>query len=300
MPTCTFDGTSARSWHTCAGDSSLDNKYWLSETADAPDGSAYERVLDPPVMKQDVTYWLNQVIYDRRLFVVKNDEKGSSVRWRFAAINTAVEATTLRGRSHELVDGLLPQDELIRDSISQRDILIVSVGANDVVESVVRALGNPLSQDNLLSLFGSEVQKYIEKLVIRTKPARILVCMIYFPDEARTFGWANAALEFLDYNSRPQVLQDLIRTIYSQSTSNIQIDGSDVVPIPLFQVLDGKTSDDYAERVEPSASGGQKIANYLMVSAYVQRCELLLVLSLPFLQDVIETTPLGDALTDEI
>ena len=39
-----------------AGDSSLDNKYWFSSWADAVNG--YEDVLDPPVMKRDVCYWV--------------------------------------------------------------------------------------------------------------------------------------------------------------------------------------------------------------------------------------------------
>ena len=34
--------------------------------------------------------------------------------------------------------------------------------------------------------------------------------------------------------------------------------------MPLFNVLDGKCSDDYVARVEPSASGGKKMAEYLL------------------------------------
>ena len=34
--------------------------------------------------------------------------------------------------------------------------------------------------------------------------------------------------------------------------------------MPLFNVLDGKCSDDYVARVEPSASGGEKMAEYLL------------------------------------
>merc|ERR1712087_216414 len=36
--------------------------------------------------------------------------------------------------------------------------------------------------------------------------------------------------------------------------------GTEVVPFPLFVPLDGKTSADYVERVEPSAQGGRKMA----------------------------------------
>lgn len=46
--------------------------------------------------------------------------------------------------------------------------------------------------------------------------------------------------------------------------SRIQIPGCEVIPVPLFHVLDGKNSSDYVARVEPSASGGKKIAHYLL------------------------------------
>ena len=37
-----------------------------------------------------------------------------------------------------------------------------------------------------------------------------------------------------------------------------------VVAFPLFDVLDGKTSSDYEQRVEPSVTGGRKIAAALL------------------------------------
>lgn len=277
----------------CAGDSSLDNKYWFSDTADAPLGSGYARVLDPPLMKQDVTYWLNQVALEKRQLSVK-DKKVSTQR-RLAAINTAVEATTLQDRSTELVGGLLPQDKLIRDNISAEDILIVSIGANDVIENVSGTGDMSSFLDKLRSIFGLQVQEYIEKVVAKTIPAKILVCMIYFPDEAPTGSWANSALEILGYNSNPQELQNLIRDIYTESTSEIRIRGSsvDVIPVPLFQVLDGKNSNDYVQRVEPSPKGGRKLAELLLVSTKVKIDPVLLLnltnnLFLP--QDTIETT----------
>ena len=48
------------------------------------------------------------------------------------------------------------------------------------------------------------------------------------------------------------------------ATSQIQIDGTEVVPFPLFRVLDGKTSSDYCQRVEPSPQGGRKMAAALL------------------------------------
>lgn len=73
-------------------------------------------VLEPPISNADVTYWLNYHGIDER----RNQKYG--------AINTAVEATTLNSRTFRLH----PQDKFIRDNIQQDDVLIVSVGGNDI------------------------------------------------------------------------------------------------------------------------------------------------------------------------
>jgi len=97
-----------------AGDSSLDNKYWFNDSKAAV--GAYRDVLEPPISNADVTYWLNYHGIDER----RNEKYG--------AINTAVEATTLNSRTFRLH----PQDKFIRDNIQQDDVLIVSVGGNDI------------------------------------------------------------------------------------------------------------------------------------------------------------------------
>jgi len=99
-----------------AGDSSLDNKYWFNDTADAP--GPYGSLLQPAVSKQDVTYWLNALC--------EQDQSGR--RNRTSAINAAVEASTLNERTL----GLRPQDKFIRDNIQEDDVLVVSVGGNDI------------------------------------------------------------------------------------------------------------------------------------------------------------------------
>jgi len=47
-------------------------------------------------------------------------------------------------------------------------------------------------------------------------------------------------------------------------TRNISIPGTQVVPVALYHVLDGKHSRDYVARVEPSATGGSKMAQYIL------------------------------------
>ena len=101
-----------------AGDSSLDNKVWFNESHDAVNG--YESILRPPIMKADVTYWLNK-------FMAERGSAGGAAP--LAAVNTAIEATSLNDRA---CTRLLAQDRLIRDHIGRDDVLIVSVGGNDV------------------------------------------------------------------------------------------------------------------------------------------------------------------------
>lgn len=268
-----------------AGDSSLDNKYWFHESAEAV--GAYKEVLEPPRSKCDVTYWLNKVA------------ESSS---RMATINTAVEATTLNERTLRL----RPQDKFLRDNIREEDTLVVSIGGNDValspspctilnmlcllslplgcIENTTSCGAAPCNDcccgcgPSLLScgctcppcagyfrhLFGVRVEKYIQQLTSKTKPHKILVCMIYYPDENNVPSWANAALGALGYNKEPAKLQAMIRKTFQMATSNIRIPGSQVIPVPLYHVLDGKRSEDYVARVEPSAIGGRKMAEYIL------------------------------------
>lgn len=289
-----------------AGDSSLDNKYWFPDRDAAP--RVYRDVLHPPQSKKDVTYWLNVLCEQVGSSSSSSTTFPSSAasqqqRHRTMAINTAVEATTLNERSFRL----RPQDIFLRDNIQPDDLLVVSVGGNDVallpcpctiasILGLVLCLPKECTEKGCISctvpvddyccgcgpslcscvgacppclgynrhLFGTRVQKYIERLTSKTKPALILVCMIYYPDERNTPGWAGPALGALGYNRNPEKLQSLIRQAFQNATSNIQIPGSRVIPVPLFRVLDGKVTSDYIARVEPSPTGGRKMAEFLL------------------------------------
>ena len=120
-------------------------------------------------------------------------------------------------------------------------------------------------------LFGTRVQRYIEQLTSKVKPRKILVCMIYYPDETNVPSWANTALGALGYNSHPERVQLLIRKMFEEATSKIRCKGSEVIPIPLFVPLDGTRSEDYVARVEPSAIGGKRMAEYLLNVVHQQR-----------------------------
>jgi hypothetical protein len=252
-----------------AGDSSFDNKYWVPSsspfgeplTVDVPE--IYLAALERPTPKPDIAFWLNHFLGDSA-----------------TAINLAVEASTLRERN----DGLLDHDKFIRDNIGPEDILIVSIGANDIAlkptfGTICNMLllawltprcfleqGTALCFYYLKNLFKNQVNAYISRLVEKQKPRAVVVCMIYYPLEAHAGSqrsWADIPLKFLGYNRFPGRLQAAIKQMYELATKEIQILGVDVIPTALFEVLDGKNEDDYTARVEPSAEGGRKIAAHL-------------------------------------
>jgi len=142
-----------------AGDSSLDNKYWFNEQARAVNG--FERILNPPTMKLDVCYWLTGMTVllainsriDSLFFLSRLNLEALQRKESLWCVNTAVEATSLNSRPF---CSLLPQvfvwfifhlqtaikkcirllqDEFIRDTISEDDVLIVSIGGNDIALS---------------------------------------------------------------------------------------------------------------------------------------------------------------------
>lgn len=271
-----------------AGDSSLDNKYWFNDSREAV--GAYKEVLEPPTSVCDVTYWLNYLAVD-----------GSS-RPTIATINTAVEATTLNERTRRLrpqdqfLRDNIREDDTLVVSIGGNDVALAPtpctiINMFGLLSLPTTCIDNPVSCGavpcddcccgcgaSFLScgctlppcagyfrhLFGVRVEHYIRQLTSKTKPKKVLVCMIYYPDENLEPSWANKALGALGYNTNPAKLQAMIRTTFANATSNIRIAGTEVVAVPLFHVLDGKRSDDFVARVEPSAIGGRKMAEFIL------------------------------------
>ena len=91
-----------------------------------------------------------------------------------------------------------------------------------------------------------------------------MVCMLYFLDEKSTGSWADRTLTLLNYNTNPRKVQSLLRRLFILATSQITIPGCKVIPVPFFEALDGKDTIDYVQRVEPSASGGEKMASLIV------------------------------------
>jgi len=248
------------------GDSTLDNKYWLpSKTQPAING--YEAFLRPPRSKPDVAYHINCEMAARSK--------------RAAAINAAVEEATLIERSGS---SMLPQDEFVRDHLGPDDVLVVSCGGNDIalrptlptVLSMISLLLTPKwmiehspwvpGMSHFIHLFKTETSAFVEKLTARCKPRCVVLCMLYYLDEASPAGgsWADRTLSILRYNQDPSKLQLVTRRIFECATSQARPDGvSNVIALPWYSVLDGKDTADYVQRVEPSSRGGEKMASLL-------------------------------------
>ena len=92
--------------------------------------------------------------------------------------------------------------------------------------------------------------------------------MIYYPDEVADGSWADATLSALNYNKAPDKLQLLIRKIFILATQAISLPGVEVIGVPLFVPLDGKDTTSYSQRVEPSASGGEKMARLIHMALH--------------------------------
>lgn len=283
-----------------AGDSSLDNKFWLSKEKNRPAVNGYETILNPTRMVPDVAYFLNKVLSDSNttnseVIDLTNEDKVETASRRsrqsktklndprYIAINAAIEESTLGARQN---GKLLPQDEFVKRNITERDILVVSVGGNDIalrptlttawnallmnycnsLESLESAPLTAWGVPHFLHLFRDQVRDFVTTLLGPVKPKKVVICMIYYPDEAMTSSWADRTLGALGYNSDPRRLQAAIRQIFIHGTSKIQIEGVQVVPFPMFESLDGKDSIDYVQRVEPSGKGGEKLARSLLAA----------------------------------
>jgi len=210
-------------------------------------------------------------------------------------VNAAVEESTLGQRVD--VDGarLLPQDEFLRDHVAENDIVVVDVGGNDVAlrptkwtginmamliylscTPIIRwcswafapytgcYFGFPLGIGYFVNMFKNKTSAYIEKLIEKRKPKKVIVCMLYYLDESPSGGWADHVLGLLGYDKNPAKLQAVIKRVFQLGTSKIQLPGVEVVPFPLFEALDGKDPADYVQRVEPSVQGGSKMAEALL------------------------------------
>lgn len=246
------------------GDSSLDNKFWLPDRwLQAVNG--YEAALEPAIARPDVARLMNLEVLLRGM--------------PYVVVNAAVEESTIAERA----GGLIPQDQFVRDNMRQGDVVVASVGGNDIAlhpslwtiwsmgmlvtvasDAAVQA-GNASGMAHFVSMFGGGVEAYLRALCSKVTPALVIPCMIYFPHEKPGDSWADRTLGLLGYNRNPEFLQHVIKKLYELGTCRIRLPHVHVAPCPLFQLLDPSLdSQDYVARVEPSEIGGLKLAKGIL------------------------------------
>jgi len=257
------------------GDSTLDSKHWYfspdkpkaAQMSDpgftAPALNGYELALCSPArMVQDVSYHLNALAAER------------APTRPVVTVNAAVEESTVADRDRVLLE----QDAFLRDHLSAQDVLVMSMGGNDValrptVATILAMLaltrspawlircGSAPGQSYFERLFGERVRRVAQRICARTKPAVVVVCVLYYLDETPGGSWADPVLDKLGYDRDPSKLQLIISTLCERvGRRGLHIDGTRVVLCPLFEALDGKDPADYCQRVEPSVRGGRKMA----------------------------------------
>jgi hypothetical protein len=239
----------------------MDNKYWLNGRGrKALNG--YESLNGFKTMKPDIAYFVNKYC------------STSTIVSDHFCINAAVEESSLGDRCGK---ELMAHDKFVRDNLQPEDIVICSVGGNDIalkptcgtIFNIALLLkfnthgmiesGWSMGLNHFVNLFKNETTNFLRKICEKNKPKMILVNCIYYLDEKKGDGWADGVLNALGYNDNPEKLQLCIRKIFEFATSKIEIEGIKVIPVPMFEILDGKDTNDYVARVEPSKQGGEKL-----------------------------------------
>lgn len=238
-----------------AGDSSLDNKHWIPENERLPVSSKISKFMtrEYAKCKPDVAYWVNRVSPSYIL-----------------CMNCAVEEAKI---STKINHGLNAQDILIRDNITKDDVLVISIGGNDVALasdiSTILAMGcllyitTALPKWYLLHKFKTQLREYIEKLTTVTQPKTIILCSIYYPCKYGN-GWSTRFLDRISYDTNPELIHQFIDDFHEYVIDGLVGELDNVHSLKLSDILDWETSEHYISRVEPSSTGGKCIAKEII------------------------------------
>jgi hypothetical protein len=241
-----------------AGDSSFDNKYWLPDTNRPRVTSKYRQhsTREYARAKPDVAHWINEQTDDS-----------------IVCVNCAVEEAALS-------DSLNAQDCVIQETITENDVLVVSIGGNDfalkpsILNSVLMASvlyltpqlvidwGYAYNLTYIINSLVSQLETYISTLLNNVTPKTLVICTIYYPC-LHGHGWADKFLALVGYNTHYTKIHSMIDAIHTKIESNFP----NAKCIALSDVLDYTNESDYIQRVEPSETGGRKMATAIINQA---------------------------------
>lgn len=233
------------------GDSTMDNKKWVLDKISSP-SNGYEFFIENSVL--DVNHFVNHFLEKEKL--------------PFISLNFAIEEAFIRGKF-----ALDEHDKIVKNNINENDILIVSIGGNDIALKpspiIILELFNFLicsEEDkikNILDTFETNLKDYISNLIQNKKPKAVFICAPYYPCKVMQKSWASTTLNLMKYYDDPYKVHKLINFIYKK-IKEIKIDNVNIIPVPIFEILDWEDENDYVASVEPSENGGRKIAKYFV------------------------------------
>ena len=245
-----------------AGDFTLDNKKAISKYVEAVNG--YEEILHPPESIPDITFHLNT-------FSSKLDNKN-------LIINCTTGNNTLNEHDFSSKISMNQQDQIIIDNIKQDDILVISIGSNDIISKptgdfisrLMKVCPDQTEYVNYDELkyfaeyFYNNILTYIKQLCIKNVPKLIIICGAYFPSITKGKSmWSNQVLDLIDYNVYPSKLQSVLSYLYNESLTKINIDGYNIKYITYSDILDGSDDDYYYNRLYLSNKGGYILSKKL-------------------------------------
>jgi hypothetical protein len=232
------------------GDSVLDNKYWVKNIKT-------EKVRDIFTVP-DIAYHINSLLdKDKSKDLNKKD---------YICINCAVEESKIESKNilneHEALN---EQDKFVRDNIKDDDILVVSLGGNDIMLSfknilpLIKVLISSNYKDsenykNLLNIFNLGIENYVKKILGKHQ-SKVIVLFPYFPCEVYSESWGNFLLTGMMLFKHK--IKKLMKDIFEDITYPY-------IKIPLYEIFDSTKEEDYVQRLEPSYTGGLKIAKEIV------------------------------------
>jgi len=262
-----------------AGDNLLYNKKLIKDRTkrfkDFPE-NGLNKIIEGEILK-DITYDIN--------YHMKSENK-------YLCINTVNKNDTLLNKTKY---GYLStdQEKFLKNNITSDDILILSEGNNDIINSLMnhtdehyddirKNILELLPKDNideqlgfLTDMLKTQIEEYIHKILLNyTTPKYIIILSMPYPCNTNNFyGKLYDDLLYIGINNENEVIdkfKKLVNLIYKKITCEINVKNCIVIPVATFEVLDSssildkdKQKVEVEERLKSTILEGEMFTDYL-------------------------------------
>jgi hypothetical protein len=143
------------------------------------------------------------------------------------------------------------QIDKIPIELNNKDTTVfLSAGGNNILSSYVEQKEDT-SNDHLLNTMFSDYKNLIKTLQTRMNKAKIVLLDIYYPTNMK-------------YKQIQPIISEWNQKIYNYANERQTLE-DDVMPLKVLKISSELTQDtDFTMDIEPSASGGEKIANLII------------------------------------